>query len=138
MDRPSKDASRGDWDKYAKSLDLNPDEYSNKEALIEAVEAEEVASAVDGEDGEDGNFDSAITREDLDAGEPEAAINADTLGEGKPLDVTPGKKGKYPDGYEDATDGWKAAYDHAVSFGNPEKTAIVFADINCDNAEFND
>lgn len=136
-DRPTKDASRGDWDDYAQSLGLNPDEFSNKDALIEAVEAEEVASAVDDdEDGEKGNYDSAITREDL--GDPEAAINADTLGEGRPLDVTPGKAGSYPKGYEDATDGWKAAYDHAVKSGNPEKTAIVFADINCDNEEFSD
>lgn len=39
-ERPSKDASRSDWDDYAKTLDLNPEDYQNKEALIEAVEAE--------------------------------------------------------------------------------------------------
>ncbi len=115
MDRPAKDASRADWDEYATSLNLNPDEYSNKEALIEAADAAEEAQPADAE-----------------GGPVDEAQDVPVPGD----EVEVGKKGDYPDGYEDASDGWKAAYDHAVSHGNPSKTAVVFADINHDAEEF--
>jgi hypothetical protein len=118
VDRPVKDASRSEWDEYGKYLGLNPDEYANKDALIDAADAAEEEL-------------DALAGPDPDAGGP-----VDELGEAPPPEVTPGKEGKYPEGYEDASDSWKAAYDHAVSHGNPSKTAVVFADINHDSEEF--
>lgn len=44
MGRPLASATRGEWDEYAESLDLDPEEYSTKEDLIAAVNAEEEAS----------------------------------------------------------------------------------------------
>jgi hypothetical protein len=37
-------------------------------------------------------------------------------------------EGQYPDGYENASEGWKAAYDQAARAGNPVKVALLFAD----------
>ena len=38
-DAPAHSATREEWDEYARSKGLDPEEYGNKEALIEAVEA---------------------------------------------------------------------------------------------------
>lgn len=43
-DRPAKSASREDWNAYAETLGLDPDDYSSKDDLIDAVdEAEDSA-----------------------------------------------------------------------------------------------
>ena len=110
-ERPNKDASRAEWDDYAKTLDLDPEDYQNKEALIEAVEAELLLRDDDDDDAED---DDTPTAEDVEVP----------------------KKGKYPEEYKDASDSWKAAYDHAVSHGNPEKTAIIYANQHLHDEEF--
>lgn len=130
MERPVKDASRSEWDEYGKYLGLNPDEYPNKEALIEAADAAEADIDALAGPAED---DEAEGPADPDAGGPvDQAADVPVPGD----EVKVGKTGDYPEGYEDASDGWKAAYDHAVSHGNPSKTAVVFADINHDNEEF--
>lgn len=121
MDRPVKDASRSDWDEYGVFLGLNPDEYANKEALIEAADAAE--KEID---------DLAGPDPDADGGPVDQASDVPVPGD----EVEKGRKGDYPEGYEDASDGWKAAYDHSVSHGNPPKTSIVFADIHHDSEEF--
>ena len=38
-DAPAKSATRAEWDEYAQKLGLDPEEYSSKGELIEAVEA---------------------------------------------------------------------------------------------------
>lgn len=38
LGRPAKSASRGDWDDYARSLGLDPDDYPSKDDLIQAVD----------------------------------------------------------------------------------------------------
>lgn len=38
MEPPAKTASRGEWDEYALSQGLNPDEYSSKTDLQDALE----------------------------------------------------------------------------------------------------
>lgn len=43
LERPAKSANRDDWDAYARSLDIDPDEYSSKDDLIAAVDRAEDA-----------------------------------------------------------------------------------------------
>lgn len=50
MERPAASASRADWDEYAQSLDIDPEEYSNKDDLIAAVDAEEALTGVSNDD----------------------------------------------------------------------------------------
>jgi hypothetical protein len=38
-EQPAKSASRDEWNAYAQSVGVNPDEYGTKDELIEAVEA---------------------------------------------------------------------------------------------------
>jgi hypothetical protein len=40
-DRPAKSASREDWNAYAQSLGIDPEEHSSKDDLIEAVDEKE-------------------------------------------------------------------------------------------------
>ncbi len=105
---PAKSATRSEWDIYADELGLDPEEYGTKEDLIAACEAKAEES------------EAPVTE-----GEATAALPAE------------GKKGKYPEGYEDAAKPWKKAYDHAIANGNPPKTAVIFADLNMDAEEFN-
>jgi hypothetical protein len=111
-ERPNKDATRLEWDAYASTLDLDPEEYPNKEALIEAVDAAEEADAADPDDVEPEDDTPAADAVDV----PE--------------------KGQYPEGREKASKSWKAAYDHAVAHGNPEKTATLYADQHFQDEEF--
>lgn len=113
MDRPTKDQSRGLWDDYASSLGLNPDDYSNKDDLIEAVDAAE---------------ESGATSDDTAPVTPPGPAPEDL--------AQKAEKGSYPAGYEDAKASWKKAYDHAAKHGNTVKTSIVFADGNHDTEEF--
>jgi hypothetical protein len=47
MDRPAASATRADWDEYAESLGLDPEEYGNKDDLIAAVDDAEEAGGTD-------------------------------------------------------------------------------------------
>jgi hypothetical protein len=37
-------------------------------------------------------------------------------------------EGQYPDGYENASEGWRAAFDHAARHKNSIKASILYAD----------
>jgi hypothetical protein len=115
VEKPNKDATRSDWDEYAQSLGLDPEEYSNKEALVEAVEAEEVAQGIDDDDDD----------------EPDE----------KPAKKSKSKKGDFehsdwPDEFDDSPDTWKRAFSHARSKGNPVKTSVQFANSQHSAEEF--
>lgn len=109
MDKPTKDAPRAEWDEYAESINVDPEEYSNKESLIEAVEAELLLRDDDEEEEEE--------EEEEETDDSEFQFKA-------------------PKEHKKSPPEWRRAYDHARSKGNPEKTSILYANSHFQDEEF--